>query len=83
MILFSTAILAAYVLFVVWFCVSAGLILLGTAGLIAYFITRAVFRRKGKAKPKAVWFILPTIALVLGVISSLIMLALYFIAATG
>lgn len=56
--------IAAIVLvLIVWFCFSAGLILLGTAGLIAYFITRAVFRRKGKAKPKAVWFILPTIVL--------------------
>ena len=50
--------IAAIVLvLIVWFCFSAGLFLLGTAGLIAYFITRAVFRRKGKATPKAVWFI--------------------------
>ena len=74
---------AIAIVLIIWFCFSAGLVLLGAAGLAAYFITRAVFRRKGKAKPKAVWFILPTIALVLGVISSLIMLALYFIAAAG
>ena len=76
--------IAAIVLVLIgWFCFSAGLVLLGTAGLIAYFITRAVFRRKGKAKPKAVWFILPTIVLVLGVISSLVMLALYLVSTAG
>lgn len=76
--------IAAIVLvLIVWFCFSAGFVLLGTAGLIAYFITRAVFRRKGKAKPKAVWFILPTIVLVLGVISSLVMLALYLVSTAG
>ncbi len=68
---------------IIWFCFSAGLVLLGIAGLIAYFITRHVFRRKGKAKPKAVWFILPTIVLILGVISSLVMLALYLVATVG
>lgn len=67
----------------IWFCFSVGLVLLGAAGLIAYFITRLVFRHKGKAKPKAVWFILPTIVLVLGVISTLVMFALYFFTTAG
>lgn len=41
--------IAAIVLvLIVWFCFSAGLVLLGTAGLIAYFITRAVSAGKGK-----------------------------------
>lgn len=83
MILLTTAILAAYVLFVVWFCVSAGLILLGIAGLIAYFITRAVFRRKGKAKPRAVWFIIPTVVLVLGLISMAVMVLVCIVFSTA